>query len=400
MAHSYKRKVSPSERLWLVAARLCPPFSNIVILEGTGSLDIGYWQDAVHRASSVNPGSRLRISGVLGCSKWIDSGRTPAVKEIDGSSWDGKGPEGAPFLEDPFLLKDGHSCDVLLLHGDPLRVVFRSHHAVMDGRGTMVWMNDMFRCLRKEEPLGSYSRLYDRKLAQSFQKETRGAFAMEHGAPTGTASGQVPGVTWQRRKIKGKYSDLVGQMSLLIAAEARKHHQGVVRIGIPVDLRRRKPGLRSTANLTIAIYVEINQETTAADVGADIARQLEQGKDGVTTKSASLMNIIPLNIVQKGVEKLIRKQHRSGMYGLTGVISNMGRIDTSGCIGGGFSTKTCFFIPPGLDTLPVFFTLNGNGNTIELICTMPKALASKGRLKALMDKIVAGLESVQDKNYD
>lgn len=87
------------------------------------------------RASAGNPGSRLILRGHLGSCRWVDSGKTPPVREIDGSRWDGLGPVGAPFLQEPLSPIKGPMCEVLLIHGDPLRVAFRVHHGVMDGRG-------------------------------------------------------------------------------------------------------------------------------------------------------------------------------------------------------------------------------------------------------------------------
>ncbi len=46
-------------------------------------------------------------------------------------------------LSETVSLREGPTCEVVIVHGNPLRLLFRSHHNVMDGRGTFVWMKDV-----------------------------------------------------------------------------------------------------------------------------------------------------------------------------------------------------------------------------------------------------------------
>src|SRR4030042_2251198 len=148
MTKRYTKKVSFNERVFLAAAQLAPPMANQMIFEGRGSLDYQHLQKAVETASEANPGSRLILKGILGGCRWVDSGTTPPVIDIPHSRWTGYDSENAPFLEKPLCPKQGPTCEVVLVQGDPVRVIFRSLHGVMDGRGTFIWAEEVFRSLR------------------------------------------------------------------------------------------------------------------------------------------------------------------------------------------------------------------------------------------------------------
>ena len=125
-------------RLWVAADNIQPPFANQLIFDGSGTIDTVLMKEAVKTASAANPGSRYIIRGMLGRSRWVDSGITPPLRIVDASGWDGLGPEGAPgCISERLSPFEGPTCEVIILQGDPLRIAFRTHHGVMDGRGTL-----------------------------------------------------------------------------------------------------------------------------------------------------------------------------------------------------------------------------------------------------------------------
>ena len=137
----YSRQLSSTERAYVVYNECCPPFLNQLFWEGTGHFDLPKWREAVKIASEANPGSRVVVKGVVSFARLVDTGKTPPVIEVDGSHWDGLGPEGAPAkLSETMNPFEGPTSEVVLIHGNPLRIVFRTMHATMDGRGTVTWV--------------------------------------------------------------------------------------------------------------------------------------------------------------------------------------------------------------------------------------------------------------------
>lgn len=390
----YKRTLSFNERFFLATDMATPPFCNQMIYEGTGHFNTEKWMHAVETASEANPGSRIILKGILSLSRWIDSGRAPRLRIVDGHNWPGTGDEGAPFLQehlDPF---NGPSCEVVLINGETPRVAFRTHHAVMDGRGTIHWAEDVFRVLRGEPPVGSDSAITDYELAMRFNREGRYPPPQEFIAPTGIAENSKRGVTWKRVRIEGKFRNLLPQLAVLTAIEARRHSSGKVRITIPVDLRHRVPELKSTGNLTNTIYVEIPEEATISSVAEDIRMQIEQKYDYKIYHRERLMNFVPLRILTAELEKIIRQKHNAGLYHNSGIISNLGKFDLDRFSGGGFRSTSWFAVPPCQEMVPFFMVLAGGADFANLMVGMPGVLAGSGRLEEFIERVSSGLVSV------
>lgn len=393
MYKTYTRKLSFNERIYIAGDGVRPPVMNQFFLDGHGDLDVNILRRAVEAASDVNPGSRLILKGYLGASRWVDSGVAPPVSEIDGSSWDGMGPVGAPdILMETISVRKGPTCEVFIIHGKPQRLLFRTHHSVMDGRGTLHWMADIFRSIRKEPLEGSYSTLTDIELARRYQKEFRTSFPFDNIAPTGMADGDEKGVTWLRKVTTGKYHNLLGQLAVLSAKQAWQHKQGKFRISVPVDMRNRTKGERSTGNLTFPIYLEVLPDSEPEDIARDVSYQIRDGREMMLDKGDAALVNVPIWAICHKWNASIPEFHRKGLYRTSGLISNFGRVPLNLYSGGGFTTDAFWAIPPSYDHIPFFIGVFGSPkNKLEMTCSIPKVLATKGRLGKFMDDLMNGL---------
>lgn len=387
----YSRALSFNERLFLALDEISPPYCNQLVFDGTGILDYPRWCEAVRIASSANPGSRVALKGHLGFSRWVDTGVTPQVREVDGSRWDGSGPADAPFLQDRLPYRKGPTCEVLLAKGPVPRVVFRSHHGVMDGRGTLIWAEDVFRALRGERALGAFSTVNDCGLAHRFQALKHKPFPPDHLAPTGKANGQGPGFIWKRITLRGTFPHVLAHCVRLAALEAWSRGKGVVRFGIPVDMRPRLSDARSTASLAFALYVHITPEKTTVQIARDISSQVSQGREGMTFPGDRFLRHVPLRFISWKARKNMEKMKGCSLYSLSGMVSNLGRIDLNLYQGGGFLSHAFWSVPPFAEYHPFFLVLAGHGETIELTLGMPRVLGDNGRLDEVLDHISQGL---------
>lgn len=391
MDKRYERPLSFTERLWLSMDRAWPPYAIQIILEGTGSLDHRQLQQAVEAASQANPGSRLVLKGSLRGCAWIDSGVSPEVKIVSAETWDGYSGDNAPFLNDrvPF---SGPTCEVVLVEGAVPRLIFRSNHAVMDAMGTLTWMEDIFRVLRGEKPMGSSSTLTDTQLVQLVSDKTKTMCPIESIAPTGKARLALSGVTWKRLSFSGHHTKLLGKVGLALARSAWKYGEGVCRIGIPVNIRPRLEGLRSTGNLTMNIYVVVSRNSTPESIVEDLHEQLQNKMECMLLEGGSYNDLIPLWLTGIGLQLLCKWQLLTGVYIQSAVLSTIGSIDTAMYSGGGFQTKTVFAVPPRMDGMPVFVIFAGTTDRLEITVSVPNALAGDGRLDQLLHDISAALQ--------
>ena len=396
MKNAYSRKLSFNERLYVAGDRVSAPVVNQFVFDGSGILDPASWREAVKIASEANPGARLVLKGVLGWSHWRDSGIAPPVIELDGTEWKGDSPEGIPsHLKSTFDVWKGPTCEVALVHGDPLRVIFRTHHGVMDGMGTFTWAEDICRALRGEPLLGSDSAATDLEICRSQQKTYRTPFPFDNLSAAGHAEGTEIGVTYFRMNRKGKFHNLLGQAAILAAREAWKHGPGKVRFSVPVDMRRHMQGVRSTANLTMPIYIEVTEDATPESIAQSVQVQLEENRECMIDREDPLLNYAPIEVIARRWKKLVRVYHERGLYRTSGVISNVGRIPPMSLFsGGGFQASHFWAIPPAYDNIPLFIGLASSGDMLEVITSMPKVLATSGRIEQTTENILNGLTPV------
>lgn len=392
----YTRELICTEKFYIACDRISSPFANQMILEGTGKLDLDLWKAAVRRAADANPGTRLVMRGCMNFNYWSESDVYPDVREVSGDSWSGYSSEGAPFLSRTFSVVEGPTCEVVLIHGNPPRVAFRSHHAVMDGRGTLCWAEDVFRALRGEQPVGYNSRITEIKLARSFQKKGRVPPPPQYPAVSGPAVETEMGFQWRRATLPAPIPNLIPKVAVNLAHQIwERYPGGLVRFAIPVDMRPRGNNIRSTGNLTNLIYLEITPDSTPETVGNDLKQQLANRHDGMLYWGDRIIKYLPLWLLERTLRKEIMKKDRTGLYNNSGIISNPGRLPLDRLQGGGFQTTGGFYIPINMQLMPVFIGLTGTTERIELVTGMPNRLASHGRLDKIAEKLANSLISAQ-----
>lgn len=406
MSGPASRPMSATERLWVVAEHMHPPFVNQLVLEAEpgASLSEERLAQAVGAAAAAHPGTRLRSAGALGWARWVDDAPLPPVLSVDGSAWSGRSPAGAAFLQLPLPAATGPTTGVLRVEGDPLRLVIRSHHATMDGGGTHLFARDLFRALRGEPLEGStLDPTVDVDIARSLEPPPFSRREHRFGAPTGVARGRLDRTTWLRRTHTGSTRRLLPRLAVALHTVAQQWTELPLSLSVPVDLRRHRPELRSTANLTGAVFLDLDVDLRSSPHGRQLAPDLRLaellaeraagGEAGKGLVAGQPLRWLPLSWLVGLGRHFMRKEVKAGRYPSSGVISNLGRMDLAALSCPGFAARTAFWIPPASEGQRLFLTMTGGGSDgVELCCTMAEAFASDGRLEALMDGLIEALE--------
>lgn len=387
----YSRKLSFSERGHLVYDRVFSRFYCQFMLEGEGEIDPERLRSAVKRASDFNPGPRMLVRGFLNFSRLVDSGAPPPVRLIDGSSWDGLSSDGAPFYAKPLDPFRGPACEIVIMKGSPYRIVFRAHHAVMDGRGVHLWVEDIFKILNGRRPISRFSEYTELEFARKFTGEYRKPFPVYSPAPSGRAekSGNLR-ARWIRRRITGHYKNLLGQIAVIIAGEVSKYTKDDFWIAVPVDLRFRNNDFPTTSNFASIIYINVLPGDTPEVISEKIRERIANKEDMKFDRADVMCRFAPLFILEKTLSSMVKNRHERGIYSTSASISNIGRIDFNDYTCDGFQPKSAFGCPSG-GFYPVNVVLLGYGNSVEIGMAMPEVLASSGRMEALMERVVGGL---------
>lgn len=406
------RSLSGLERVWLAADGIQPPFVNQLVVEGKGRISAKELKEAVEVAGNANPGLRLRLKGWLGWSRWVP-GPSVAFRVVDGTRWDGNSPKGAPFLEEPLDPFRGPVAEVLWVEGSPPRLVIRSHHAVTDGKGSFLFAEDLFCALRGEPVVGAAAgpktdahiaaeikAMPPEKMpriarASATEKSIEVAVEPPSDRPslTGKAHVYSTATTWARLRLVGRYSQLLPRVIRALSSFARKTNETPLRIDLAVDLRRFSSELRSTANLTGILHMDLANLPSGPDaidvLEARILSSLPKAAE--VPLNAEKLKRVPLSWMVRAGRKAALKSLKEGRYPVSATLSNLGWQDLRLLRCPGFSAERAFWIPPGNPGLPLFLTLTGDDEGVELCGAMPVGLADEGRLENLLSELRADL---------
>ena len=161
---SFFRNASPNERIYIQTQDLFSSMNIQCFFVGKSTLRLEQLQKAVDIATRVCPGSRL----VYRKGAWLDSEKNPVVRSLEHDSFDGYNFDVLELRKN-LLLLDGPPIEVLLVSGQTQGILFRMFHGIMDGKGALLWIENVFRALRGEEVIAIPSRHSDLSFIQELE---------------------------------------------------------------------------------------------------------------------------------------------------------------------------------------------------------------------------------------
>ncbi|WP_267241833.1 non-ribosomal peptide synthetase [Streptomyces sp. PR69] len=404
-AEAFFRPVSAAEWSYLAAARLGEQLVLQLAVEGTGPLDAAELSRAVAKASAACPGARLVRRGRM----WIDGGRPPRVVVVDVRGADGAGRTAFTGLPDraepapltaatavtelpesaaPLAAAEGDpSCEVLLLTGGAATTaVFRASHAVMDLKGLSHWAAEVFRALRGEPPAGASGTLTDDALLDAVGRSgRRPRFGLDRRSPLGGRAGNV--TVWRRRTVAGRHTALAAKTAAAIADAVPGPP---ARIMVPADLRRHVPGVASTANLALPLFLDVPAGQGADGVHRRLLEALAARRELVSGAEAAAARLpLPAAAALIGaLRSAARARHR---YPASAIVSNAGRAAPEDFSAGSFTATTVYALPVHAPLIPVSVALLELPHQTEVVVSARGAADVGERCEKLLDRIESAL---------
>ncbi len=376
----------------------------VFILEGEGSPDPERWRQAIHQATMANPGARLRLIGQRHRAAWCSDAPPPALRVVENNDWDIRGSEGGENLFAQSLsLEEGRSGEVILLTPTSrmpvTRVIFRISHAVMDGVGTLHFMQEVFRALRGETLLGSNASFTDTDI---LRRGPRSHVLVEKPVSIarmmGAAQGEQRGGYWRRFTLKGPQPQLLPRLIALMVEYGRHHGEGekMIRMGVPANLRRSMRDLLTTANFTGMTYADFLPEAPIdlEAIKACLKKLCGDHADMHYRKVYELMRYLPFSWVD-GMLSINEKNYRNPNLHESAVLTLLGSFKKNLFSSPDFSARTLCCLPQ-LEN--VFVSVVGLQGDYEIIVGMPHVFASGGRMEQLLDFMQNGFNVGADRD--
>lgn len=378
----FRRPVSPTERLYLSAREITPPFAIGVVVEGEGHIAVAELRRAVDAASRACPGARLVLDG----DSWVDSGVTPHVEELSGRV-DWNALDADPILHRPIGATGEATTEVVLVHdreSETTTLIFRAFHGVMDGGGIVLWASDVLRVLRGHEPIGAGDPVADVELVARL--DTSGAptrLLPNRPSPFGrTVPDGGPTFLLRHRSVAARASSTVARVSAVIADLC----SGAARIMVPVDLRRHDPQLRSTANLALPLFLDVERMQGWEAINASLIRGMLERRE-LNEMEGSGLAVIPPRLARG----LLRSAHTIGVWTgrsvASAIVSHAGALALEQFASPGFAPTSVRVIPAASGLVPVSFAIVEHDGGTEITVSARGGRGVREHLEQLLDRI-------------
>lgn len=394
---AFYRRPSPLELTYIAQdSTLVSPVVNQYLIEGDGHVSLEALAQAVKIAALAFPDCRLRLKGYGAWRAWHDDGALPGVFEVDGSRWDGLSGDGAPCLGAPLNVRTGPVCEVVLVRGTPLRILFRTHHGVTDGAGTLFFMRQVFAALRDTPVQRPELHVTEWEVA-SGQPTVSKLVTLGDCEPVfrNATLAWEPGCHWRRFTLDSTPAGIGGKIMAVVARWGRETDISRLVFRMPSDLRRYLPDKAfSSANCSSALDLDVPLDADHKKMQQAIVSAMRNKQDLATLVPAlRFLKWLPLAMLRP-TDKLKRRIHALGLYNYTCTVTNLGRIDPATLSTADFQCRTMFGVPIPLELTPLYIAFVQVGTSMSMHVAIPRAVGTREDLEELCRRLSRDLSEL------
>lgn len=393
-AEKYCRKLSDNEQLYIYMQEIYSSFAINLVVEGKGEIDPTALQAAVEKASDACPGARLLQSGRI----WIDSGRSPPVHLLNDSDFNGKNFSKIERLEQKMDPENGPTSEVLILQLNPMILVFRVFHGTMDGKGVMLWINNIFRALRGDPLILVKENESDLEFIKHHKHYSRkNSLHLSTQTLEKQNSAKNYKIWRQRLTLPGRSSCLVAKVAEIITTCGVSNTNQFL---VPVDIRRHQKNYLSNANLTLPIFLETTKDETWTEIHKKLLIGLQNNQEmNLRSADLGLISRIPQFLFKWGMRAFLAYQNMINKQIIGGVISDLGFIDLDALTTDNFQAQTLYSLTVQQPLAPFTVAIASNKNNTEIMISCYENEKLISQAKNILKKIKVNFSSNFDYDY-
>jgi len=394
---SFIRKISPLDCSYLATdTSSSSPMVNQYVIEGIGNFSHIEFKSALEEVAEKNPGIRLQLKGKWFWRYWSLDGQYPRIISHR-SEWLGDSSQNAVFDGGLLDCRKGESAEVHYFEGDTPKIIFRTHHAIMDGNATLFWIKEVFRALRGEALLGSKCELSEWDIAEKNKKPAPAQFfgpwvsifpKLKNSVEYSLSEKTIPCI-WQNIIFKGSDERVLPKVIAFINERARSLSDNPaaakVLIRIPCDLRRLLPedSTFQLSNLVSVLDLELEAGLDEKTIYKRILSGLKNKQDlAIFSKAQLVAKFLPKKMFLHNKAHFLQL-HQKGLADITAIVTHVGRIRLSEISTENFKALNIYATPVPLEGVSLSCVFIAHDKGLSLCMSAPRSLASHEDLKKL-----------------
>jgi amino acid adenylation domain-containing protein len=392
-AEPFSRDISPSE-WWMLSTPRGRAAEVQLCVEGYGDIDPAALAAAVAAASQACPGARLVRRG----RRWVDSGQPPPVRVADSEPGFDRFRLDSPLLRGRLDRPGALGCEVILVRGAPATVIFRVHHALMDGLGAMIWQAQVFRALRGEAVEGATTETTYAEImveaAAALGRELQplpGKLPFDRPNLLGKPATRYRRSMFRRRVIAGTHPAATAKIARLVTA----YGDGRGPVCVPVDARQHLPGLRTTVTASGLLRFPIGPDEDWNDVHATLLTAMNEYQYLIGEAPPSPLSLSAMRAVRNAADKAGRQK---GTCDAVAVVSHLGAVDLADFCAPGFEATGYYSL--GSVNFPAEFNIVESQGKTELTVAWFDGPGVGERAEALLDWVAGQLSPPAHADWD
>jgi len=378
------RKVSPNERTYICYQDLFSTFAVQFVVEGNGEVDKELLSKAIKKVGVFFSGANL----ICDNKNWIKNKKDIVVKEVFSDKFDGYNFEVLDLFTKKIDNYKNSLSEVIIVHGNSgkVRIIFRVFHGIMDGKGVILWIENIFKELRGEKVVKESSPITDLGMLKTLDYKKKVKIPPLNKKIIDKREGNKELIIYTKRKqILGKHIGVVSKVAKVLTDTFIDKNNIFL---IPTDIRRHDKKKILSGNLTLPIFLGTSKKDNWKDINKKLITSL-QNKEELNINNAKLgiVSLFSDKMIKNLIKCFVRFSKLKNRYMIGGVISYLSGLDLSKYSCQGFETTTIYSIPTHTPLIPVSISILQNTQGLEIIGTAYTDIIPVDRMEEILEKI-------------
>lgn len=378
------RKISCNEQLYLDIQDLTNSFAIQFILEYSGEINKEKFEESINYVLENYNDSNLKLYK----KNWIKVSKKLKVNKIDIK-------EVNLLNHEIFNKKINYYTNTfevyLINHYEKKYILFKILHAVSDGKGALLLIDNIFKKYINEKIEKCNNSINEEQINKEVLKNNK----IHKIYPNVKFTNNVKiiknyNVSWNILKISGYKSGIISKIANILKDEFENE---LVKFMIPVDIRRHLQEKNLLGNMTLPIFLSSNKTDTWQEINGKLLYSLKN-KEELNKNSINYLNYksIPKSLRKIGLNIGKTYLNRKNKFLAGAIISYLGRVDIQKYSNDDFEILDFISLPIQQLGSPFSIVICEVNNSTNIVISRYKEQIEEESFKKISDKIKNNLE--------